>query len=185
MPFYLLFIQLGARRLWPVERGNENNNGSRKQTRKPDKRKSPTGPPPAPIHPCSVIQNLSRKLWRCPLSGTSSLVLHSISVFVVLAVCMGSPPGVRPFLPLYPSGELYPKYRVPNVRRAASFYVLSLFSFVLALRGDCLRLSRNPTVMVILFPHAIESILFTLPHFNLNDHRIDKHPLHAITPGCT
>ena len=34
-----------------------------------------------------------------PHSGTSWLVLNSILVFVVLAVCLGSPPGVHPFLP--------------------------------------------------------------------------------------
>ena len=38
------------------------------------------------------------------LSGASSLVLHSVSLFVVLAVCLGSPPGVRPFLPCIHDG---------------------------------------------------------------------------------
>jgi len=37
---------------------------------------------------------------------TSSLVLHYVSLFVVLAVYLGSPPGVRPFLPLYPTRSI-------------------------------------------------------------------------------
>jgi len=58
---YLLSIQLGARRLWPIE-GNKHQQKQQNRYTKTGaqtrQRKSSTGPPPAPIHPCSVVQKV-------------------------------------------------------------------------------------------------------------------------------
>ena len=104
--FYLLFIPVGYGR-YRKERSNNKSSkiDMRKQVRKPGK----GNPPPGRRLPQSIRAQLYKnEVVSCgdaPLR-TSSLVLHSISVFVVLAVCLGSPPGVRPFLPLYPTRSM-------------------------------------------------------------------------------
>jgi len=77
----------------------------RKQTRKPDKRKSPTGPPPGPIQPRSVVPKEVVSRGDAPSQGHRRWC-GILCVFVVLAVRLGSPLGGRPFLPLYPTRSM-------------------------------------------------------------------------------
>ena len=116
--YLLLFMQLGARMLWPVYR---NNNGSsktdvRKQTHKPDKRKSPTGPSPVPICPRSVVPKEVVSRGDAPSQGRvwHSLCLHGLGRAPELSH------GVRPFLPSIPLDRLPPQSHSPPFSTSAS-----------------------------------------------------------------
>ena len=123
---YLLFIRLGARRLWPVLEGNKHqqkqqnryaNTGA--QTRQ---RKSSTRPQPSPIHPRSVIQKikscvvvipprhwfciLCRSSWTWPCAWVLPLEFAHSSPSIPLPQLSHSPPlsssASSPVFPLEP-----------------------------------------------------------------------------------
>jgi len=84
----------------------------------------------------------SRKSWRCPLSGASLVVQHSVCVFVVLPVCLGSHPGVRPFLPLYPTQSMSAAtFSLPSIPPPPRpLYVAGIFIYLLFIQLGARRL---------------------------------------------
>jgi len=74
------------------------------------------------------------------------LVLHSMSVVMALAIRLGSPPGVRPFLPLCPTRSksasvltpLYSPHRHPGLIAGGTVVV-----FILGL-NECAPSSSTP-----------------------------------------
>jgi len=107
-----------------------------------------------------------------PLSGTSSLVLHSVSVFVVLAVCLGSSPGVRPFIPLYPTRSMSAAISLPSIlllRLTPCLSAVSVVVLILVLvpsSGVCCvplkpNLHRLVAILVVLGYLASASVVVT------------------------